>query len=35
MGIESNGMVLAATAEGGKPLLVSWEAPPPPGTRIK
>jgi methionyl-tRNA synthetase len=35
MGIESNGMVLAATAEGGKPLLVSWEAPPPAGTRIK
>ncbi len=35
MGIESNGMVLAATADGGKPLLVSWDAPPPPGTRIK
>jgi len=35
MGIESNGMVLAATADGGKPLLVSWDTPPPPGTRIK
>lgn len=35
MGIESNGMVLAATADGGKPLLVGWETPPPPGTRIK
>jgi methionyl-tRNA synthetase len=35
LGIESNGMVLAATADGGKPLLVTWDAPPPPGTRIK
>jgi methionyl-tRNA synthetase len=35
MGIESNGMILAATADGGKPLLVTWDAPPPPGTRIK
>lgn len=35
MGIESNGMVLAASAENGKPLLVSFEAPPPPGTRVK
>jgi methionyl-tRNA synthetase len=35
MGIESNGMVLAATATGGNPLLVTWDVPPPPGTRIK
>lgn len=35
MGIESNGMVLAASPDGGKPLLVSFEAPPAPGTRIK
>ena len=35
MGIESNGMVLAASPEGGKPLLVSFETPPAPGTRIR
>jgi methionyl-tRNA synthetase len=35
MGVESNGMVLAASAEGGKPLLISFEQPPPPGTRIR
>lgn len=35
MGIESNGMVLAASAEGGKPMLVSFDAPPPPGTRVR
>jgi methionyl-tRNA synthetase len=35
MGIESNGMVLAASQEGGKPLLVSFEQAPPPGTRIR
>ena len=35
MGIESNGMVLAASVEGGKPSLVSFEAPLPPGTRIR
>ena len=35
MGVESNGMVLAASAEGGKPLLVSFEQAPPPGTRIR
>jgi methionyl-tRNA synthetase len=35
MGIESNGMVLAASAEGGRPLLVGFDAPPPPGTRIR
>jgi methionyl-tRNA synthetase len=35
MGIESNGMVLAASPDGGKPLLVSFETPPAPGTRVR
>jgi methionyl-tRNA synthetase len=35
MGVESNGMVLAASPEGGKPMLVSFETPPPLGTRIR
>jgi methionyl-tRNA synthetase len=35
MGIESNGMVLAASPDGGKPELVSFEAPPPPGSRVR
>ena len=35
MGIESNGMVLAASPDGGKPLLVGFEQPPAPGTRIR
>jgi len=35
MGIESNGMVLAASPEGGKPLLIGFDEPPPPGTRIR
>jgi methionyl-tRNA synthetase len=35
MGIESNGMVLAGSAEGGKPELVSFADPPPPGSRIR
>jgi methionyl-tRNA synthetase len=35
MGIESNGMVLAASAEGGKPMLVGFETPPEPGTRVR
>ena len=35
MGIESNGMVLAASPEGGKPMLVSFEEPPAPGTRVR
>lgn len=34
MGVESNGMVLAATAD-GKPLVLGPEAPVPPGTRVK
>jgi methionyl-tRNA synthetase len=35
MGIESNGMLLAASPEGGKPLLVTFDEPPAPGTRIR
>jgi len=35
MGIESNGMVLAASPEGGKPELVGFEVPPAPGTRVR
>jgi methionyl-tRNA synthetase len=35
MGVESNGMVLAASPEGGKPVLVSFDEPPAPGTRVR
>lgn len=35
MGIESNGMILAASPEGGKPMLVAFDEPPAPGTRIR
>ena len=35
MGVESNGMVLAASPEGGKPMLVGFEEPPAPGTRVR
>ena len=35
MGIESNGMVLAASPDGGKPTVVSFEVPPEPGTRVR
>jgi methionyl-tRNA synthetase len=35
MGIESNGMVLAASPEGGKPTLVAFESEVPPGTRVR
>ena len=35
MGIESNGMVLAASPEGGKPILVSFDTPPEPNTRVR
>ena len=35
MGIESNGMVLAASPEGGKPTLVSFDGEIPPGTRVR
>jgi len=35
MGIESNGMVLAASPDGGKPMLVAFDQPPAPGTRVR
>ena len=35
MGIESNGMVLAGSADGGKPTLVTFEEPLPPGSRVR
>lgn len=35
MGIESNGMLLAATGADGRPILVSFEGSPAPGTRIR
>ncbi len=35
MGIESNGMVLAASPDGGKPTLVGFDQPPAPGTRVR
>jgi methionyl-tRNA synthetase len=35
MGVESNGMVLAASPEDGKPALLGFESAPPPGTRVR
>jgi methionyl-tRNA synthetase len=35
MGIESNGMVLAASPDGGKPTLVGFDQEIPPGTRVR
>jgi len=36
MGIESNGMVLAASPEGGKPVVVTFDDPAPPlGSRVR
>jgi methionyl-tRNA synthetase len=35
MGIESNGMVLAASPENGKPEVATFDNPPPPGTRVR
>ena len=35
MGIESNGMVLAASPEGGAPILVAVDERVPPGTRVR
>jgi methionyl-tRNA synthetase len=35
MGIESNGMILAASPEGGKPVLIAFEKDIPPGSRIR
>jgi methionyl-tRNA synthetase len=35
MGIESNGMVLAASPDGGKPVLVGFDQDIPPGVRVR
>jgi methionyl-tRNA synthetase len=35
MGIESNGMVLAATGDGGKPVLLGFEQAPAPGSKVR
>ena len=35
MGIESNGMVLAASVGDGRPILVSFDEPVPPGARVR
>ena len=35
MGIESNGMVLAGSPDGGKPTLVGFDSDVPPGTRVR
>jgi methionyl-tRNA synthetase len=35
MGIESNGMVLAASPDGGEPILVAFDEAPAPGTRVR
>ncbi len=35
MGIESNGMVLAASPEGGLPMLVAVDPSMPPGARVR
>ena len=35
MGIESNGMVLAASPEGGKPILIGFDQVPEPGSRVR
>ena len=35
MGIESNGMILAASPDGGKPTLVAFDGEVPPGSRIR
>ncbi|MFB3853678.1 MAG: methionine--tRNA ligase [Vicinamibacterales bacterium] len=34
-GIESNGMLLAASPDGGLPTIVTFEQAPPPGTRVR
>jgi methionyl-tRNA synthetase len=35
MGIESDGMVLAASPDGGRPILLGFDQPPAPGTRVR
>jgi methionyl-tRNA synthetase len=34
-GIESQGMLLAATPEGGKPILATFDVDVPPGTKVR
>lgn len=34
MGYESQGMLLAASGEGGKPILLTTESPVPPGSKV-
>ncbi len=35
MGVESNGMLLAASPDGGKPILLAFDGEVPTGTRIR
>jgi methionyl-tRNA synthetase len=35
MGVESNGMVLAASVDGGKPILVAFDQDVAPGARVR
>jgi methionyl-tRNA synthetase len=35
MGVESDGMVLAASPDAGKPAIVTFDEPPAPGTRVR
>ena len=35
MGVESNGMVLAGSPDGGKPILVAFDQEVPPGSRVR
>jgi methionyl-tRNA synthetase len=35
MGIESNGMILAASTDGGHPTLVAFDGPVEPGARVR
>jgi tRNA-binding EMAP/Myf-like protein len=35
MGIESNGMILAASPEGGQPMLLAIDGAPSAGTRVR
>jgi methionyl-tRNA synthetase len=35
MGIESNGMILAASPDGGQPMLLAVDGTPAPGTRVR
>ena len=34
-GVISNGMVLAASPDGGQPMVVTFDNPPAPGTRVR